>query len=325
MTLKEELYKRLTVKGGAGSGNFGHAGRIGKVGGSSPSSFQSGVAGTDFFAVDTMYTPPVQNPPESEYAGSLFDLSEYTIHIDRYDAGGEMATIAHYMCGKDLITGYRIEEKRFKIQESTAEADSDGYSEPNGVVYAEYNIVDKDGKNIGQFEFKYEQELGNAYLALLELDGSAQGTGFATRFVEHFEDTLRDFGCYSIELEANLNVGGYTWARLGYTFASNDYLDYFKDEAAKQWKEITLRKMPQKIYDAIEYSWDIASLSCNKKYAKYKGQEKIGKNLLLGSRWQGIKYLDGYDDNGDGYSIGKEYYDSQRQKYLSMLNREKAE
>lgn len=55
----------------------------------------------------------------------------------------------------------------------------------------------------------------------LTLNEGMQGQGFATRFNDHAEAAYRAAGVDRIELNANIDVGGYAWARAGYDFAES--------------------------------------------------------------------------------------------------------
>ena len=84
-------------------------------------------------------------------------------------------------------------------------------------------ITTADGRRVGMFARSYSydaDELLVAHHDLLDLDGDVQGQGFAEAFNSHLEAWYRASGVDRIELTANIDVGGYAWARAGYDYAT---------------------------------------------------------------------------------------------------------
>lgn len=88
------------------------------------------------------------------------------------------------------------------------------------------DIYDADGGQVGSFARDYRRDPDDgtmiAHHAYLKLDRGVQGQGFASEFNNHLEDWYRESGVKEIELLANIDVGGYSWSRSGYDFASKD-------------------------------------------------------------------------------------------------------
>lgn len=57
------------------------------------------------------------------------------------------------------------------------------------------------------------------------LDSDVQGAGFATRWSAHVEQFYRDHGVVKIRLWADIDVGGYAWAKAGYDWNNFDAMD----------------------------------------------------------------------------------------------------
>lgn len=61
-----------------------------------------------------------------------------------------------------------------------------------------------------------------AYHAFLRLREDMRGQGFSKAFNRHLVDWYRESGVDRIELNANIDIGGYTWAASGYHFADEE-------------------------------------------------------------------------------------------------------
>ena len=88
-------------------------------------------------------------------------------------------------------------------------------------------VTDRNGSPVGDFvrEILPEEGVLIAYHSSLILNDSIQGQGFAEAFNAHMIDRYREMGLDRIELEANIDVGGYAWARAGFDFKHNDDAD----------------------------------------------------------------------------------------------------
>ena len=250
---------------------------------------------------------PGPKVPESAYAGSLFDLEPYTLKRDddeAYLGTMPMERLAHNLCGTDPVSGMKVVLTKLDKYDSDNEDDSDGY------MSMEAHIIDtKTGEKAGDIHVKYEDS--EAELSLCDIDEKHQGNGFATRWLEHFEETMSDNGAYKINLQANIDVGGYTWARLGYDFDSRGDLDTFRLRVYDYYTSIYKKKMKTEQLDALNHAWDIACLTG-------PDGRKVGKEYMLGKNWYGHKTTPDYqyieeEDNEDGdgesgWEIGKEYY-----------------
>lgn len=85
------------------------------------------------------------------------------------------------------------------------------------------DIYDLDHNQVGEFARDYRRDPDGtltAHHAYLKLERDVQGQGFSDEFNGHLEDWYRESGVDAIELLANIDVGGYAWARSGYDFAS---------------------------------------------------------------------------------------------------------
>ena len=335
--------KTQATKGGKGSGNWGHGGLPGVHGGSSPAkvkkmAFEPSSKKLDmeklagFAGGAPGYISPT---PKLTAQGnvSLFDLDKYydedavnkinnrllQEHIKGKIEGDLtpeefanyrqsidwIADTAGGLEGYDPETGFYVDgEYKFDFQPSE-------YGDGNANIEMGFygHMFEKNGTEIG--EVQITAELGDdtndeAYVHWFRFYGTdAQGTGFGKRYMASAENTLFAMGARTIGLQAGLTVGGYFWARAGYSFAHGEReLRGFLSQLENEWKYEYGESIPEVIIDNIEHSWDIAML---------RGPDggKIGKKVLLGSDWHGIKMnpdWGGDDEYLEGYDIGQEYY-----------------
>lgn len=92
-------------------------------------------------------------------------------------------------------------------------------------------IFGPDGDEVGHFDRMLVRDRGTrgardgkvyAIHALLELDRDHQGQGFAEAFNSHLFDWYRESNLDRVALTANIDVGGYAWARNGYDWADKN-------------------------------------------------------------------------------------------------------
>lgn len=337
---RKELNLALTLKGGKGSGNWGHQGLAGVHGGSSPTKstkFQPNTNPIDLQPyVNELYerdAPTYQSPTVAlgrQGNVPLFDVDKYfdsqrvadinnrylkdyikqvldedmsREEFEKYQQSLDwVSKHASALEGTDPVTGYEVDGD-FNFDFSPGE---EGYAD----IRMEFDgwIYDKDGNRIGRSVIEFESDSYNgdnhAYINLLAFEHpSTQGGGFGKRYMSHVEDVLYAMGADYIRLEAALTVGGYFWARAGYDFENVRMLDIMTENLGLEWEHRYNQPMPKPILNNIEHSWDIAMT---------KGPDgfKIGKHVMLGSHWMGVKPNPdyGWDDDG-GYEIGKEYYE----------------
>jgi len=107
----------------------------------------------------------------------------------------------------DRVTGYRAEV-------IGVSADGDGLS-VEGRVYDGNNEIGKFTRTISPSR---PHRIYHAYFKMYD----NQGGGFATRWLDQVKQQYRDQGFTEIGVSANLDVGGYAWAKMGFDFASRD-------------------------------------------------------------------------------------------------------
>ena len=126
-----------------------------------------------------------------------------------------------------------------------------------------------------------------------EVHSAAQGQGYAKQYMKASMDMYRQLGVDMIHLRANLDVGGYAWAKYGFAPTNpaklGDELEAQLRRWAKTKRELTgaQEAMVKKLVDRLKAGdetavWAIADIT-----AKTKSGQTIGKALLKGSDWYG--------------------------------------
>jgi len=129
---------------------------------------------------------------------------------------------------------------------------------------------------------------------LLTLGTGTQGGGFGRAYYQETEKKYLAAGINSIRLHADLDVGGYAWARMGYDFAD----DKTRDRIVKSFEKAHIEKYGTPPPKKLTRSWEIA---------EYETPDGVpfGKQFMLKSNWWGVKRV---DPNSEGWQVGLEYY-----------------
>lgn len=113
---------------------------------------------------------------------------------------------------------------------------------------------------------------------LFQLPKSAQGKGTSKRVLGMFYEEYKRMGVTEITVDANIDVGGYTWARYGFNAVSK--------------REAMSAAYGQEAWDFIEDYYKKNGLSEDKPFPMYLLTEQPwGKRALLGSFWEGTLNL----------------------------------
>ncbi|TDD88362.1 hypothetical protein [Actinomadura rubrisoli] len=181
-----------------------------------------------------------------------------------------------------------------------------------------------DGRLVGSVirEF-YREADGTLWVdhAWLELDPSVQGRGFAPVFNRRMERWYGASGVDRIEIVAGLDKGGYVWATQGFDFAdvseASDMLERLelRAEPLRQWleehedDEDVSDAEYERVEDLVEaaeelmnraesvdfHSPDYPTAQEISQLGRLPGQGKddrwLGKDVMMGSQWRGIRYL----------------------------------
>ncbi len=211
------------------------------------------------------------------------------------DAMHEEAQIRAAYTFTDAATGHRTEvEGVFRPGDPNPDLNEVGRhpTVPPGRTMVTIRVLDASGKQIGQacrtVHPPSQARVNHNYLVL---DEGERGQGFATRFNAHAEDVYRANGIRMVTLHANIDVGGYAWARAGYDFRNNQTRSA---TTAHAYVESVTRGHPQAAVDRFrELSnggkatpLEIAMVGHTPGASTWPGKE-----VMLDSDWQGVKLL----------------------------------
>jgi GNAT superfamily N-acetyltransferase len=146
----------------------------------------------------------------------------------------------------------------------------------------------------------YKMSVHNAYLAV---DMRVQGSGFAQRFYQHAEEQAKAAGIKQILVSANIDVGGYAWAKMGFRFYDGSVGDYDRARIGNYFKGKYLLEYDDNYPEFLSRKWQPWEMAA---YVAPDGR-KFGKDMLLGNYWEGVKVL---DDGDASYQVGEAYYAS---------------
>jgi len=168
-----------------------------------------------------------------------------------------------------------------------------------GEVDIKGEILNSDGLKVGDFDRKLKADgnfISNERFALAD---RYQSTGFGRRFYQHQEDAALVAGFEKIKINANIDVGGYAWARMGYSFDPNsNSAEEIGSSMLYDWQD----EFPDVDFPLPDWSeaYELALVES-------PDGEPWGKQQMLGSDWMAVKPL---DVNDPGFLAGQLYYES---------------
>jgi hypothetical protein len=120
----------------------------------------------------------------------------------------------------------------------------DGTGGPRAGLAVRGSILDAQGRHVGSFHRRYSRDQNGRIVAhheFLQISGQVQGSGFSNAWNGHLIQWYRQNGVKEVRVHADIDVGGYAWARLGYNFANQrtanqilDRLNAFVDEIERR-------------------------------------------------------------------------------------------
>ena len=117
---------------------------------------------------------------------------------------------------------------------------------------------------------------------LFKLPKSAQGVGLSKKIFRDLYKQYKNVGIETILVHANLNVGGYTWAKYGFTANEIEYSNIL-DWAAMRRKSGDIN--PEDYNDFSQ--WLIQYRDKDIPIYEIAYGREYGKELLKGSDWEG--------------------------------------
>lgn len=169
----------------------------------------------------------------------------------------------------------------------TIEEDEDG----NQYVNATVRFSHESGEYMGEVSFHFKGE--THHVDCIELDKQFNKSGIGSTIYKNLENHLKKMGTKSMSLIANVSVGGYAWAKLGYNFENQKEVEYIKYRIRGQINsDIDELEKPQynsliSQLEAAKTAEDFANIELPLNNEKYR----YGKRGMLGSDWTGVKTL----------------------------------
>ena len=125
----------------------------------------------------------------------------------------------------------------------------------------------------------YADNFNKVYHAYLRVPEKAQGKGLTKKMFQILFDQYENGNIKEINVTANINIGGYAWARYGFSATNRtEVLEIIKNSSNGTWKKKALEKV-NKFYkkNGIDSAFPMGNI------ARMKG----GKESLLNSWWSG--------------------------------------
>ncbi|MFE3196797.1 hypothetical protein [Embleya sp. NPDC059237] len=161
------------------------------------------------------------------------------------------------------------------------------------------------GHYAGSWNFDLNPVARTAYLDFLRIESAHRAQGFVSAWTEHFENWLIAQEYRAISLLANIDIGGYAWARNGYYWtdeeAATDLLDELHDvrdaapAAVRGELDRLLARASRYPFGSAEYPspWDVSELGASRPWIDEEDRTQwFGKHFLLGRNWYGTKWLE---------------------------------
>ena len=177
-------------------------------------------------------------------------------------------------------------------------------------VFVRVDLEDADHRSIGMLQRSIYHDGSELVVHhdLFELSPSAQGRGIAKDLLDHAETEYLKQGVARIELNANLKVGGYAWARQGFDVRSDSELREVKNALKPALERLAAsrgldRGQTLDLWDELvdlDHMWELAEWN---PLHDTPGAH-LGKQILLGSSWPAVKML---DPQNEGYQVGLAY------------------
>ena len=305
----------IIEKGGPGSGDFGHRGRPGKVGGSAG----TGISGRLTISSEEASARKMKRIEQAMQAranalkgGKKFGKElkdaprDYYDVISKEDLERANDTISMATNGKmtDAVN-FIYNAYVFNHKESGIRTEINTINVEFRKIQVFGNVYDVNGDSIGEFEriIHSDCEVHNEYL---KLDRIEQGSGFGAKLYENSELTYLEAGIENVTIYANIDVGGYAWARMGFDFVNDTNREDIHESILRNYAE--KHKVTRVLaINELANSFGITYKSKGWEFAAFTNSdgERKGKKVMLGSDWFAKKSI---NLNDEGFLVGMNYY-----------------
>jgi GNAT superfamily N-acetyltransferase len=236
------------------------------------------------------------------------DLTDTTAYITSANQSEEMRekTIAlsdriYDAFKKDIVFGTPDSERVMTCQVVTVQWE-------DYVVVVRGEVKDSDGTYVAGWvrEIYYEGAKHNPSpfmeYGLLRVADGYRGQSLGTKLISHFDSVTLATGLDTVELGANIDIGGYAWAKQGYDWnvTHDEHRENMNDLETRMYREINnnpedaqeisalLKRLQEPYGPNYPLPVDIANLGKGNKDAEGLW---AGKRILLNSTWQAIRKL----------------------------------
>lgn len=213
---------------------------------------------------------------------------------------------------------YEFEHEESGLRSRIAEVEATEFAvSVYGEIYHESNPAQK----VGHFERRIMME-DEPYVEhdIFTLLAGHQQAGFASAWYEHCENEYRKSNLYEVRMTANIDVGGYAWARMGFDFAEPKEREGLRNDFLARLRR--LKGQEEGVSDAayhtlsrqigeLHHAWEFAAYPATHAYSKKRLPADFGKSIMLGSQWHAVKYL---HESDDGFRVGREYMERKKKK-----------
>ena len=176
-----------------------------------------------------------------------------------------------------------------------------GYPMEHTGFIANSLLRNKDGRIVGSVDRYFNPETKTAYHAYLRIEEGARGKGSIPAMLENQINLYRKLGIEKVKLGANIDVGGYAWAKYGFLPEKGEW-DYmrgrFKAMVDAERIRLSTAISPSRNYsakDAVmevlnnpepEAMWHLTDLNIQAEPGK-----SVGKWFLMNTSWGGTLHL----------------------------------
>ena len=170
------------------------------------------------------------------------------------------------------------------------EVDSIRNAGPNQSTYVTAYIRDDAGEIRGVAEHVIRPPgQRSAELGGLAIEPEFQGQGFGARYMDLVEQSYREAGIEEITLTADIDVGGYSWARDGYNFRTSEArgrVGRMAREEGRRFNPEVQQQIREVADDPEATPAEFAMIGWARGASTWPG-----KQIMMGSLWEGAKRL----------------------------------
>lgn len=282
----------MIVLGGKGSGNFGHAGRPGLVGGSSDGPADRSGEVSDSYG----------SAPQSGWDAMTIDERRASTSFTRDKAFRSFGTTEHQRVIVTAPGGIEIAitTKYGSIEKQEERLKNFGINNPREFLQdfalmtsgvSREGVISIINSNATTFtlafrapgikmkrKFSLEDGVLQVEHALFTLENDKQGSGIGARMLVDSLDMYAKHGVEEVAMTANIDIGGYAWARLGFRAADPD-----------EFRDMVTNRLDVNSTNEGRQAEIIREVIARQQGApEWLSLQPEGKSLLKGSSWQAV-------------------------------------